>query len=271
MNKYLDLFNTVLKIIPIPVILSFIFRYISKNDLDIAFEPKQNRFIKRCVKDIFLFFLTYILFNISMLVWYIFSNMWGGFYSNLFILVMLILVGVVFIIYIAYVFSWSITLEEKNRVNTQKIKYKIFFPFVSKIEKTFLMPIFLILIFNCSYFHCIVISNLFKQSQSQSKIEIIENNLSILIGEPALYAVLSASILFLYNLNKQPKAFYTMTPIDYTKIQDLTLIHLYTRKDNQWVLVEPDYTVTLNEAYLYNPDKDQWRLYKKIDLSNKST
>lgn len=132
------------------------------------------------------------------------------------------------------------------------------------------MPIFLILIFNCSYFHCIVISNLFKQSQS--KVEIIENNLSILIGEPALYAVLSASILFLYNLNKQQKSFYTMTPIDYTKIQDLTLIHLYTRKDNQWVLVEPDYTVTLNEAYLYNPDKDQWRLYKKlIYLINKST
>ncbi|WP_088099476.1 hypothetical protein [Bacillus mycoides] len=267
MNKYLDLFNTVLKIIPITVILPFIFRYISKNDLDIAFEPKQNRFIKRCVKDIILFFLTYILFNISMLVWYILSNMWGGFYSNLFMLIMFILVGLVFIIYIAYVLSWSITLEEKNRVNTKKIKYKIFFPFVSKIEKTFLMPIFFISIFNCSYFHYIVISNLFKQSQS--KIKIIENNLSILIGEPALYAVLSASILFLYNLNKQPKTFYTMTPIDYTKIQDLTLIHLYTRKDNQWVLVEPDYTVNLNEAYLYNPDKDQWRLYKKIDQPNK--
>ena len=119
MNKYLDLFNTVLKIIPIPVILSFIFRYISKNDLDIAFEPKQNRFIKRCVKDIFLFFLTYILFNISMLVWYILSNMWGGFHSNLFMLIMLILVGVVFIIYIAYVFSWSITLEEKQSKHSE--------------------------------------------------------------------------------------------------------------------------------------------------------
>ena len=61
----------------------------------------------------------------------------GGFYSNLFILVMLILVGVVFIVYIAYVFSVN-NIRGKNRVNTQKIKYKIFFPFVSKIEKLFL-------------------------------------------------------------------------------------------------------------------------------------
>ncbi|EAO51739.1 hypothetical protein RBTH_01947 [Bacillus thuringiensis serovar israelensis ATCC 35646] len=75
--------------------MSFIFRYISKNDLDIAFEPKQNRFIKRCVKDISSFFLTYILFNISMLVWYILSTMWGGFHSTLFLLILLISVGVV--------------------------------------------------------------------------------------------------------------------------------------------------------------------------------
>lgn len=262
MIKYLDLFNALLKIIPVTVILSFTFRYISKNDLDIAFEPKQNRFLKRCVKDISLFFITYIAFNMSMFLWYILANLWGIFYSNVVMLIMLILVGLVFLIYIFYALSYSITLEEKNRVNTKKIKYKILFPFVSNIEKRLLMPIFFISIFTCSYFHRFAISNLFKQDQS--KIKIIEDNLFSIIGEPALYAFLSASILFLYKFNKQPSTFYTMTPIDYAKIQDLTLIHLYTRKDNQWILVEPDYTVTLNEAYLYNPDKDQWRLYKKI-------
>ncbi|MFJ8529672.1 hypothetical protein [Bacillus sp. NPDC094106] len=87
------------------------------------------------------------------------------------------------------------------------------------------------------------------------------------IGDPIFFVLFTGSVVFLYRFNKRPKRFYTMNLIDYDTIQEknVKLIHLYTRKDTQWVLVDPQYRIDLKEVYLYNPDKDKWYFYKEID------
>ncbi|PFC88524.1 hypothetical protein CN272_11145 [Bacillus anthracis] len=250
---------------PLAIVFPFIFGYVYKNDLDIIFEQKQGRFFKKSANFIVAFFAFYVLLQITSLSLYWFNVSFHFLHPTIVKLVAKILIILVFLIFILYFYAKTFTPVGKNRETTKKKRYKLSKWIIDIIEKRPLLIFVYTIFFSCSYLHAIDITPLLLKDENISKI--IESNLATFIGDPLLLVLIGGLVVFIYNFNKRPKRFYTMSLIDYEKITENSteLIHLYTRKDNQWILVEPKHRITLKEVYLYNPDKDKWYFYKKID------
>ncbi|WP_242243834.1 hypothetical protein [Bacillus cereus group sp. BfR-BA-01309] len=250
---------------PLAIVLPFIFGYIYKNDLDITFEQKQGRFFKKFTSFITAFFTFYFLMQIMSLALYSLITALP-FLSHLYTMVTaIIIITAASLIYILYIYAWPFTQVEQTREFTQKKKYKFAKWVIDKLEQWPLFTTVCIVFFTCSYFHALQINTLFLNSKNISKT--FEDNIMRLIGDPVFFVLFTGSVVFLFRLNKRPKQFYTMSLIDYATVQKNTkdLIHLYTRKDTQWVLVEPKHHNDLKEVYIYNPDKDKWYFYKKVN------
>ncbi|MGG1718734.1 hypothetical protein ABDH75_10925 [Bacillus wiedmannii] len=267
MTAVIEFIGNVLKTFgPLAIVFPFIFGYIYKNDLDIIFEQKQGRFFKNAANFIVAFLNIYFLLQITSFTLYLFIFAFPFLSHTIINLIAIILISLSILIYILYIYAWSFTQVEKNRETTKKKRYKLSKWIIDTIEKRTLFISVYIVFFTCSYFHALNIKILILKSENISKT--IESNLGTFIGDPLFYVLFTGSVVCIYRFNKRPKCFYTMSLIDYDTLQKANkeeLIHLYTRKDNQWILVEPKHRVTLKEVYLYNPDKDKWYFYKKID------
>lgn len=57
---------------------------------------------------------------------------------------------------------------------------------------------------------------------------------------PLILVIFICGILYLHNLNQGAlkKYFYAMQVKSYDELKDLKLIHLYTRKTNEWIFVQ---------------------------------
>ncbi|MED2601679.1 hypothetical protein P4241_13225 [Bacillus thuringiensis] len=251
---------------PLAIVFPFIFGYIYKNDLDIIFEQKQGRFFKNFANFIVAFLTFYFLLQITAFALYSLILAVPFLSHSIIKLIAIILIILAVLVYLLYIYAWPFTQVEKNRETTKKKRYKFSKWIIDTIEKRPLFISVCIVFFTCSYFHALNINTLLLKDKNVSKT--IESNLGTFIGDPLFFVLFTGSAVFIYRFNKRPKCFYTMSLIDYDTLQKNNkeeLIHLYTRKDNQWILVEPKHRVTLKEVYLYNPDKDKWYFYKKID------
>ncbi len=253
---------------PLAIVFPFIFGYFYKNDLDLIFEQKQGRFFKKSANFIVAFFAFYVLLQMTSLSLYWFNFHFHFLYHSIVKLVAQILITLVVWIIILYFYAKIFTPVGKNRETTKKKRYKLSKWIIDTVEKRPLLIFVYIIFFSCSYLHALDIKPLLLKDENISKI--IESNLVTFIGDPLLLVLIGGLVVFIYYFNKRPKRFYTMSLIDYEQIKQNSteLIHLYTRKDNQWILVEPQHRITLQEVYLYNPDKDKWYFYKKIDEAN---
>ncbi|MFJ8115978.1 hypothetical protein [Bacillus mycoides] len=253
--------NTIKTLGPLAIILPFIFGYIYKNDLDITFEQKQGRFFKKFTNFLTAFFTFYFLLQVMSFALYSLISALPFLAHFITIIIAIIIIIMASLVYILYIYAWPFTQVEKTREATQKKRYKFSKWIIDKLEKSPLFTTVCIVFFTCSYFHALHINTLLLKSKNINKT--IEDNLMTFIADPVFFVLFTGSVVFLYRFNKRPKHFYTMKIVDYNTVQNIKLIHLYTRKDTQWVLVEPKYHNDLKEVYIYNPDKDKWYFYKK--------
>ena len=255
--------NTLKTLGPLAIILPFMFGYIYKNDLDITFELKQGRFFKKFTNFIIAFFTSYFLLQIMSVALYPFISAFPFLSHFITIRIAVIIILIASLVYILYIYAWPFTQVQKTREATQKKRYKFSKWIIVNLEKWPLFTTVCIVFFTCIYFHALHINVLLSDSKSISKT--IKDNLMTFLGDPVFFVLFTGSVIFLYRFNRRPKNFYSMKIIDYNTVQNINLIHLYTRKDTQWVLVEPKYHNDLKEVYIYNPDKDKWYFYKKVN------
>lgn len=267
MTTVIDFIGNALKTFgSLAIVFPFIFGYFYKNDLDIIFEQKQGRFFKKFANFIVAFLAFYLLLQITVFTLYSLIFAFPVLSHSIIQLIAIILILLAFLVYLLYIYAWTFTSVEKNRETIQKKRYKLSKWIIDTIEKRALFISVCIAFFTCSYFQALNINTLLLKNENLSKT--FENNLGTFIGVPLLLVLFTGSVIFIYRFNKRPKCFYTMSLIDYDTLQKANkeeLIHLYTRKDNQWILVEPQHRITLQEVYVYNPEKDKWYFYKKID------
>ncbi|MED2837522.1 hypothetical protein A6279_04330 [Bacillus wiedmannii] len=76
------------------------------------------------------------------------------------------------------------------------------------------------------------------------------------------------AILKLHQLNqgKENKYGYAMKVIDYNKVKNKNLIHLYSKKGNEWVFVEEKDFHKQKVLYLFEKDKEKWYEFTKIKI-----
>ncbi|RBP27262.1 MULTISPECIES: hypothetical protein [Bacillus] len=241
-------------------IIAVIITYTRKNNFDLIFETKQTRFLVKITKVLLLLLSTYLIFQIASLLFayglkdikILLSKNFKNFISVSFAFAVLIT-----LIYLALT-------GIKSLIPNNWIKpLKILSFFTNKTGFFLYFYFFLVALYVQALYYLSATKDLFALKLNLEQI----NNLFL---QPFIIIFFLMAVLYFHNINKGGfKSYnYSMKIVEYKDIKHLSLIHLYTRIENEWVLVEEKDLKKQNVIYLFKRDSDKWYQYTKIESSS---
>ncbi|MCU4958191.1 hypothetical protein P4268_00975 [Bacillus thuringiensis] len=240
-------------------IIGIIITYTNKSNFDLIFETKRTRLLVRTTKLLVNSLFLYIIFQ-----------------------------------FLSFAFSYSIS-------SLEFLTSKIFFQF---IQISFILALFIIIfyivltliktkipqnwdrllkllifctkktgfILYCYFFMaCIYLQalNYLTLKKDLFALTLTQEQATSFFLSPFIEIIFLIAILYLHLINQGgiKKYNYLMEILTYNDIKDLKLVHLYTKSENEWILVEENDVHTQDTVYIFKKDSEKCYKYTKVEIN----
>lgn len=238
--------------------LGLVSSYVVKTDFDLVFEEKQTKLFTKSIKIFLSVVVIYVGFQFGAIAFSFSLKSYTFFTSPLFKNTM-ILLSIISILLVSVYCVLTLTRLAIPKTWSFIIKALTF------LTKKLGFILYLTILITSMYIQSIlwlpIASNISKTKFSN---ELILN----LFISPLILVIFIFGILYLHNLNQGAlkKYFYAMQIKSYDELKDLKLIHLYTRKTNEWIFVQENDFHEKKVLYLYEKDKEKWYEFTKTEI-----
>ncbi|PFN83625.1 hypothetical protein [Bacillus thuringiensis] len=253
--------NNLTSFIAIVTLILPILTYSGKTSFDLGFEERHTKFIAKCIKILVATVIMYFLFQIGSIV---ISLTIIPLEINTTIYNILVSIDAVSFIFVTL--YWMLSMIKFATPKKYVKLLKVLSIFTKKSGFILYTVVFVSSVIIQSFaWRPVVFKILNGKFNIHFTLDLVQN----LFISPLILTFVLLAILALHRMNhgKDKSYFYAMKIIDYSKIQEKELIHLYSRKVNEWVFVKKDDFHTQKTLYLYEKDKEKWYCFTKTEIS----
>ncbi|WP_336992874.1 hypothetical protein [Bacillus toyonensis] len=254
--------NNLTSFIAIVTLVIPILTYSGKTTFDLGFEERHTKFIAKCIKFFISTVIMYSLFQIGSIV---ISLTIIPLKINATIYNILVFTDAIAFLFVAL--YWMLSMVKFITPKKHVILLKVLSLFTKKSGFIMYTIVFVGSILIQSFAWKPLVSKVINGNFNiDFTLDLIQN----LFISPLILTFVLLAILFLHRINqgKDNPYFYAMKILDYSEIKKKELIHLYSRKVNEWVFVKKEDFHSQKVLYLYEKDKEKWYEFTKTEISN---
>lgn len=240
-------------------IIGIIITYTNKSNFDLIFETKRTRLLVRTTKLLVKSLFFYMAFQFLAFAFsYSIKNL-GFLTSKIFTQVIQISFILALLIIIFYIILTLIRTKIPQNWN-----YVLkFLTFCTKKTGFILYCYFFML---CIYLQAL---NYLTLKKDLYALTLTQEQATSFFLIPFIEIIFLLGILYLHLINQGgiKKYNYLMEILTYNDIKHLKLVHLYTKSENEWILVKKDDVHTQNTVYILKKDSEKCYKYTKVEIA----
>ncbi|HDR4614589.1 TPA: hypothetical protein QCQ90_002148 [Bacillus cereus] len=240
-------------------VIGIVITYTNKSNFDLLFETKRTRLLVKTTKLLVSFFFFYIIFQVVAFAFSYSISSLSFLTSKIFYQFIKISFTLAVLIILFYVVLTLI----KTQIPQNWYRVLKFLAFCTKNTGFILYCYF--------FMACIYLQTLYYLTLKEDlfALKLTKEQTINLFFYPFIAIIFLIVILYLHLINQGgiKKYHYLMEILTYDKIKHLKLVHLYTKSENEWILVEEDDVHTQKTVYIFKKDSEKCYKYTKVEIN----